>query len=133
MNKIISTISLILWSIIVILVLSFGTKISSKIFASLYEKYTYYSSRVDITNFELEKQDFYLINKNYTLKYQIETNKDKEVKLIFESLNPDVFEVTKTGVIKGLDFEGNVQTGYLRVTSANDEDFTKDIELTFKI
>lgn len=132
MNKIISTISLILWSIIVILVLSFGTKISSKIFASLYEKYTYYSSRVDITNFELEKQDFYLINKNYTLKYQIETNKDKEVKLIFESLNPDVFEVTKTGVIKGLDFEGNVQTGYLRVTSTNDEDFTKDIELTFK-
>ena len=58
-NKIISTISLILWSTIVILVLSFGTKVSSKIFSSIYEKYSYYSNRVTITNFELENQDFY--------------------------------------------------------------------------
>lgn len=132
MNKIISTISLILWSTIVILVLSFGTKVSSKIFSSIYEKYSYYSNRVTITNFELENQDFYLINKNYTLKYQIETNKDKDVKLTFESLNPEVFEVTKTGVIKGLDFEGKVQTGLLRITAEYDENFKRDIELTFK-
>lgn len=130
--KITSTIMLVLWSLVVIFGLSFGTGVAKNIIKSVQAFYKETLNTFEIEDVNIDNQIEYFPGKKYVLKYNIKsTNKNKDYELRFKSLNPDVFTVDGAGGIYGKAFSGDIQKGKLEITSLIDKDFKKEIEITF--
>lgn len=130
--KILSTIVLILWSVALVLALSFGVGTARKIITTLTNFYNETFNKFEITDVEITNlEESYITNKTFNLEYNVISKKEKDYELIFKSLDEDVFTVTTVGAIKGALFDEKERTGRLEIKSRIDKDFCKVIEIRF--
>ena len=128
--KKISTILFFLWSIFLIVFITFGSSVASKVYEYVHEKLN--QEEFGITDIEFELEDEYLVGTAYHLNYTVFPNNNIDHGLKFESLDPDIFAVTSTGYITGKRTSEEKTTGKLKITSSKDLLFEKIIELNFK-
>lgn len=124
--KKLSLILFITWTILVVLILSFGVKPYQKIVAYFSSKI--YDKENRISDVTLDRYEFSL-GKEYYLKYNVSPANYHDMGIQLKSLTPDVFEVID-GKIKCEKNEDSV--GKLLITSLVDTKFQKEVELKFK-
>lgn len=127
--KKITTFLLILWSSFLILFITFGSSVASKVYQYVLEKLNQEEFEIEDINFILEEE--YLVGNSYHLNYTVFPHNNIDHGLEFESLNPEIFSVSKDGYITGLRTNSDKTTGKLRITSSKDLLFEKIIDLNF--
>lgn len=125
--KKISMVLLITWTIMLVLILSFGTKIASIISSSVSQEI--YEEKTKLKDVTLEKTDFLIESDNYLQVLTVPDTHDLS-DLVYTSLTPDVFEVDENKVI-GKRLESDANIGILLITSLSNPSFKKEVELTF--
>lgn len=133
-QKKISQIFLVSWSILTILILSFGTFISRPLINKLSD---YLISKkannvVLVTDLEVSTLDTYLVGTQYQLEIKPIPSTDENLGLEFRSLNEEVFTVSSSGRITGLRTSELNTTGVLEITSRKFPNLKKQIVLNFQ-
>lgn len=133
-QKKISMIFLTSWSILTILILSFGTFISRPLINKLSD---YLISKkangvVMVTDLEVPTLDNYLVGTQYQLDIKPIPSTDENLGLEFRSLNEDIFIVSSSGKITGLSGSELNTTGVLEITSRKFPNLKKQIVLNFQ-
>lgn len=117
------------WSVLLVLILTFGTGISTKI--SKFLSNTVNENNVKLKDVIIELDDYYPIENTYTLKYSVKPLNDEDYGICFTSLDEDIFSVDGKK-IKGNRLDTDSNTGRLKITSTKYPDFEKIVEVTFK-
>lgn len=130
MQKKLSMICFVVWSILIVLILTFGTTIASKISSSIS---SFVNENIQkLKDVELEQKEYYIVGKTYDINYTTNPNNDYKKGLIFTSLDKDVFSVQDNKKIKVNRFEGDSKVGRLQITSSVYPEFEKIVNLNFK-
>ena len=94
--KILSTIVLILWSVVLVLVLSFGIGTARKIITTLTNFYNETFNKFEITDVEIKNlEESYITNETFNLEYNVISKKEKdyETEPIYKTeIEPTVME-----------------------------------------
>ena len=126
--KKISMIMFVGWSILLVLILTFGTKIAGMISSNVSEQiYEEKNKLQDIVVKDVE----YLIENVYYPEITIVPDTHPTSDLIYTSLTPEIFEIVNDYQIKGKRLQTDKNVGKLLVTSKTDPEFKKEINLTF--
>ncbi|MBO4668324.1 MAG: hypothetical protein J5666_09425, partial [Bacilli bacterium] len=119
------------WTVLMIVILTFGTTISVKI-SRLISRHVN-EKRVELRDVVVDVADFYPIETATYLTYKTDPANDEDYGLVFTSLTPEVFTVgEKNAQIMGLRTDNDTNTGVLQITSTRYPNFKKTISLTFK-
>ena len=126
--KKLSMIMFVGWSILLVLILTFGTKIAGMISANVSEQiYEQKNKLTDIVVNDVE----YLIERVYSPEFTIVPDTHPADDLVYTSLTPEIFEIVNEYQIKGKRLETDKNVGKILVTSKTDSEFRKEIDLTF--
>ena len=118
-------------TILMIIILTFGTTISVKI-SRLISRHVN-EKRVELRDVVVDVADYYPIEVANYLSYHTEPNNDEDYGLVFTSLSPEIFSVgEKNAQIMGLRTDQDTNIGVLQITSTRYPDFVKTINLIFK-
>ena len=116
------------WSILLVLILTFGTQIAAMISAHVSEKIHEEKNTLDdvvITTGE------YLIERTYSINFSVVPDTHSMEDIVFTSLTPDIFEVVNDTQIKGKRLSTEKNVGKLLITSKTEPTYRKEVELTF--
>ena len=129
MKKKLSMILFVSWSILVVLILTFGTTVAGKI--TKFATNIIHSQFQKLTDVEVFLEDEYIIEKSYRLEYKTypENNYDKEI--VFTSLTPEIFTIKDGKIITGLRTNQDKTVGKLLITSNKYPKFRKEVEINF--
>ena len=116
------------WSIMLVLILTFGVEIAGKISTNVSEQI--YEEKNKLEDVYLTNTEYLIEETNY-LKLNIVPDTHNLDDLVFTSLNPEVFEIIDEYSIRGKRLDTDQNKGILLVTSKTDPTFEKQIELTF--
>ena len=89
MKKFIPLICLLIWSITLVLILTFATDVAAFITDTLSSVYHIYVDSVDVEDINLNLQSDYKPNRYYSLQYEVKTKENKYTPLKFENLTPE--------------------------------------------
>ena len=97
MKKKLSMILFVSWSILVVLILTFGTTVAGMI--TKFATNIIHSQFQKLTDVEVILEDEYIIEESYRLEYITypENNYDKEI--VFTSLTPEIFTINERSVV----------------------------------
>ncbi|MCM1513950.1 MAG: VanZ family protein [Anaeroplasma bactoclasticum] len=126
----ISKISFLVWSICLVTVITFATKQAKQVFNALMKIVPLKTIKVEDVDMNIPA--YYVIGREYELRYTVYPQTTEDAGLKFESLNPDVFKVNGNSKIVGLRTEEENTSGQLRITSSGNPDFEKIVDLEFK-
>ena len=127
--KKLSIIVFTVYSIFLVLFITFGTSSIQPIYSFLYNFITKQENKIKKVEFNLENE--YLIERQYFLDYTVYPNKNIDYELKFESLNPEILSVSNDGYIYGKRTNDEKTTGQIKITSNKDLEFEKIITLNF--
>ena len=128
MYKKLSMILFIIWSISVVLILTFGTQVAGMISNSVSEViHTEQNKLKDVTINKTQIPIEQLIELDVTLSPDTFSSSD----IIYTSLNPELFDIRNNHYIVGRTFDGEQKSGTLLITSRLDDKFKKEVEITF--
>ena len=113
--KKITTFLLILWSSFLILFITFGSSVASKVYQYVLEKLNQEEFEIEDINFILEEE--YLVGNSYHLNYTVFPHNNIDHGLEFESLNPEIFSVSSDGYITGLRTNSDKTTGKIQINN----------------
>ena len=126
--KKLSMIMFVGWSILLVLILTFGTKVAALISSNVSQQIYEEKNRLeDIILPDVE----YLIEKAYNPAISIVPDTHPTEDLIYTSLTPEIFEIVENNHIKGKRLETDRNVGKLLITSKKYPDFRKEFDLTF--
>lgn len=129
--KRLTTIAFFTWTVLLVVILTFGTNVSSKISRGISSHVN--EKRVALRDVIVQTADYYPIETSTYLSYQTDPANDEDYGLIFTSLTPEVFSVgEKNALVTGLRKDNDTNTGILQITSTKYPEFKKEISLTFK-
>lgn len=133
-RKKISIILLIIWSILTILILTFGSGVSRRLINGLsnYFALKHTNPPVVVTDLEISTLDCYLIDTPYQLAIQSIPSTEEDLQLEFKSLNEEVFTVNSGGQIRGIRTNQMYTTGILEITSKKFPQLSKQVTLHFQ-
>ena len=97
--KKLSIIVFTIYSIFLVLFITFGTSAIQPIYSFLYNFII--KQEYKITKIEINLENEYLIERQYFLDYTVYPNKNIDYELTFESLTPEILTVTSDGYICG--------------------------------
>ncbi len=123
--KKLSLIFFITWTVLVVLILSFGVKPYRKIVAFFSERI--YSEKNTIDDIQLARTEFSL-GYEYYLDYTMTPSNYHDMGIVMESLNPEVFEINNRRIICNLDHDAS---GKVLITSTVDTKFRKEVTVNF--
>lgn len=128
MYKKLSMILFIIWSISVVLILTFGTQVAGMISNSVSEViHTEQNKLKDVTINKTQIPIEQLIELDVTLSPDTFSSSD----IIYTSLNPELFDIRNNHYIVGKTFDGEQKSGTLLITNRLDDKFKKEVEITF--
>lgn len=128
MYKKLSMILFIIWSISVVLILTFGTQVAGMISNSVSEViHTEQNKLKDVTINKTKIPIEQLIELDVTLSPDTFSSSD----IIYTSLNPELFDIRNNHYIVGKTFDGEQKSGTLLITNRLDDKFKKEVEITF--
>ena len=128
MYKKLSMILFIIWSISVVLILTFGTQVAGMISNSVSEViHTEQNKLKDVTINKTQIPIEQLIELDVTLSPDTFSSSD----IIYTSLNPELFDIRNNHYIVGKTFDGEQKSGTLLITNRLDDIFKKEVEITF--
>lgn len=127
--KKLSIIVFTIYSIFLVLFITFGTSAIQPIYSFLYNFII--KQEYKITKIEINLENEYLIERQYFLDYTVYPNKNIDYELKFESLTPEILTVTSDGYICGKRTNNEKTTGQIRITSKKDLEFEKIITVNF--
>ena len=116
------------WSILLVLILTFGTQVASIISGTVSEKIHEEKNKLDEIIIETQE---YLIERTYPINFQVVPDTHPTDDIVFTSLTPDVFEIVDDAQIKGKRLDNDRNVGKLLITSKTEPDYKKEVELTF--
>ena len=125
-----SLIMCVTWSILLVLIITFGTTVSSKISKKISQDVN--DNKVHLKDVIVDVADYYVIEKSYLLKYEATPKAEENYGLIFTSLSEDVFTIDQSGYFVGKRLENDINEGILQITSEKYPEFKKTYKLTFK-
>lgn len=133
-KKITSIIMLAIWSVIIIVVLTFGSSVGRKIqkylSSILIDKKA--NDIIEISDINIEVNEYYLVGKNYQIKVKPIPYTEVDLGLIYQSLDPNIFTVDSNGVISGVRNSDKETIGSLEITSSKFKNIKKILTLKFK-
>lgn len=116
------------WSIMLVLILTFGTEVAKKISANVSTQiYEEKNKLQDIIVTETE----YRIEEKCNLQFNLVPDTHDLNDLVYTSLTPEVFEIVDGDKIKGKRLENDRNIGVIQITSKSDPSFRKEVELVF--
>lgn len=128
MYKKLSMILFIIWSISVVLILTFGTQVAGMISNSVSEViHTEQNKLKDVTINKTQIPIEQLIELDVTLSPDTFSSSD----IIYTSLNPELFDIKNNHYIVGKTFDGEQKSGTLLITNRLDDKFKKEVEIIF--
>ena len=127
--KKLSVIVFTVYSLFLVLFITFGTSAISPVYSFLYNCIT--KKEYKITNVEFNLNEEYLIEKEYYLDYVVYPNKNVDYELKFESLTKDICDISSDGYIYGKRTDNDKTVGKIKVTSKKDSHFEKIISVNF--
>lgn len=129
MKKKLSMILFVSWSVLVVLILTFGTTVAGMI--TKFATNIIHSQFQKLTDVEVFLEDEYIIEESYRLEYITypENNYDKEI--VFTSLTPEIFTIKDGEIITGLRTNQDKTVGKLLITSNKYPNFKKEVEINF--
>lgn len=128
MYKKLSMILFIIWSISVVLILTFGTQVAGMISNSVSEViHTEQNKLKDVTINKTQIPIEQLIELDVTLSPDTFSSSD----IIYTSLNPELFDIRNNHYIVGKTFDGEQKSGTLLITNRLDDKFKKEVDITF--
>lgn len=129
--KRLTAIAFFTWTVLMIVILTFGTTISVKI-SKLISSHVN-EKRIELRDVVVEVDDYYPIETPTYLSYHTEPNNDEDYGLVFTSLTPEIFTVgEKNALVEGLRTGLDSNTGILQITSTRYPEFKKQVKITFK-
>lgn len=128
MYKKLSMALFIFWSISLVLILTFGTQVASMISNSVSQ--VIFDQKNKLQDVTLEKTE-YPIEQPIYLDLILYPDTFSEDNIVYTSLTPELFVVNKNGYVLGNQFEGEKAKGKILITNKLDDNFKKEIELTF--
>lgn len=126
----ISKVLFLVWSICLVTVITFATNQAKQVFNALMKIVSLKTVKVE--DVDLNVSQYYIVGREYELKYTVYPQTTEDAGLKFESLDPDVFKVNGSSKIVGLRTEEENTSGKLRITSSSNPNFEKIIDLEFK-
>lgn len=128
MYKKLSMILLIIWTVSVVLILTFGTEVAAIISKNVSNVIHSEVNKLQDVIIEETKIPY---GQNYTLKASVSPDTFSKSNIIYSSLDENLFEITDTNKVLVKEFDGDEITGKLLITNALDPNFKKEVELTF--
>ena len=132
MKKFIPLTCLFIWSITLILILTFATDVAAFITDTLSSVYHVYIDSVDVEDINLNLQSYYKPNRYYSLQYEVKTKENKYTPLKFENLTPEYLTLYTSGSFTTKKIEEDLVVGKIKLTASYDLDFEKIIEIPIK-
>ncbi len=125
--KKLTLIAFITWSILLVLILSFGTGVAGKI--ATYVSHAIHDEKTKIKDISFERTT-YIMGVEERLDVILSPDTYDLNDLVFTSSEPDVFLVTNH-FVESQYFEEDKKEGTLVITSKKNKNFKKEVELTF--
>ena len=116
------------WTILLVLILTFGTQIAGMISAHVSKEIHEEKNKLDDVVISTSN---YLIERTYPISFTVLPDTHPIENIVFTSLTPDVFEVVNDTQIKGKRLSNDINIGKLLITSKTEPTFRKEVELTF--
>ncbi|MBQ3001153.1 MAG: VanZ family protein [Bacilli bacterium] len=132
MKKFISLTCLLVWSITLVLILTFATDVAAFITDTLSSVYHIYIDSVDVEDINLNLQSDYKPNRYYPLQYEVKTKGNKYTPLKFENLTLEYLNLYTDGSFTTKEIEEDYAVGKIKITASYDLDFEKIIEIPIK-
>lgn len=133
-TKYVSLLCLLIWSILLVIILTFGTNISlfiqSKISSYLIRKKA--NNVTLVTDLEIKTEEVYVVGNTYQIGVQPVPYTEEDLQLIYTSLDETIFQVDKKGKLIGMENSLTKMTGTLQITSKRYPDLKKEIQLHFE-
>lgn len=126
--KKLSTFMFVAWSIMLVLILTFGTEVAKKITANVSTQI--YEEKNKLQDVILVNTE-YRIDESYNPQFTVVPDTHNIDDISYTSLTPEVFEIINGTNIKGKRLENDRNVGILLITSKTDPTFRKEVELTF--
>lgn len=133
-TKYISLILLIVWSTMIVVILTFGADVSrfiqSKISTYLIQKKA--NNVAIVTDLEVKIEDTYVVGMTYQLVVQPIPYTEEDLQLTYQSLDETIFKVDEKGKITGIQTDSMQTDGILEITSLRYPHLRKQICLHFE-
>lgn len=126
--KKISMFLFVAWSIMLVLILTFGTEVASLISNNVSQEI--YEQKNKTKDVIIEEKE-YLIEDLYYLDVKIVPDTNTVNDLIYTSLTPDIFEIEDHHYVRGKRLDSDRNVGKLQITSISNPEFKKEVDLVF--
>lgn len=120
----------VLYSIILVLTVTYGTGVAKKISDGI--KTATYEKNINDVVLNLDTNAPLSAGGSYKLEYEVDGASADEAQLIFESSNPDVLKIANKTIYTYSSFSGEEAEVDVKITSKRDADFEKIITLRVK-
>ncbi len=133
-TKTISIIFLAIWSVLLVVILTFGGNFSlfiqAKISNYLIQKKG--NNQTMVTDLDVKIEDTYIVGKKYPIVVNPIPYTEEDLKLTYRSLDESIFTINDQGEIVGVKTPLSKTTGILEITSARYPALKKQVELQFE-
>ncbi len=133
-TKTISIILLAIWSVLLVVILTFGANISlfiqAKISNYLIQKKA--NNEAIVTDLDVKIEETYIVGKPYPIVINPIPYTEEDLKLTYRSLDEDIFIINDKGEIVGVKTPLLKTTGMLEITSARYPTLKKQVQLQFE-